>query len=244
MYRLPISGRSLELRAVTGQEELQLSEAAGDARETALAFLTMLGDGESFGDLTVHDFECLLLQLRRANFGDLVLTEAPCACGERVDISFRLSDLEAARQPHRSRYLQPADEAGWFAIDHIPAFRLPTIDDQLAVRMARDPVAALAARCLRPGASTARSQRAMEALAPGISGPVTGVCPNCSRTLDLLFDMPTYLVAELRARAQKVYEEAHVIARSYHWSEDAILALPSERRRRYVAAILAESGGS
>jgi len=37
--------------------------------------------------------------------------------------------------------------------------------------------------------------------------------------------------------AWRLYEEIHVIAMHYHWSEAQILALPCTRRQRYLALI-------
>ena len=36
---------------------------------------------------------------------------------------------------------------------------------------------------------------------------------------------------------ERLYEEIHVLATHYHWSEPAILALPRSRRQRYLALI-------
>jgi len=37
--------------------------------------------------------------------------------------------------------------------------------------------------------------------------------------------------------AWRLYEEIHVMALHYHWSEAQILALPRNRRQRYLALI-------
>ena len=36
---------------------------------------------------------------------------------------------------------------------------------------------------------------------------------------------------------ERLYEEIHVLAMHYHWSEAAILALPRNKRQRYLALV-------
>ncbi|WP_158497826.1 DUF6760 family protein [Pseudoxanthomonas suwonensis] len=36
---------------------------------------------------------------------------------------------------------------------------------------------------------------------------------------------------------ERLYEETHVLAMHYHWSEPQILALPRSKRQRYLALI-------
>lgn len=35
----------------------------------------------------------------------------------------------------------------------------------------------------------------------------------------------------------RLYEEVHVLALHYHWSESAILALPKTKRQRYLGLL-------
>ncbi len=57
----------------------------------------------------------------------------------------------------------------------------------------------------------------------------------------MLFAARWFCLTELRKRAAFVYQDVDVLARRYHWSERAILALPSARRAAY--AELARRGG-
>jgi hypothetical protein len=43
---------------------------------------------------------------------------------------------------------------------------------------------------------------------------------------------------------ERLYEEVHVLALHYHWAEAAILALPTTKRRRYLALLARHLGGS
>ncbi|NJL68692.1 MAG: hypothetical protein HC894_22160 [Microcoleus sp. SM1_3_4] len=42
---------------------------------------------------------------------------------------------------------------------------------------------------------------------------------------------------ELRQQAVSIYEEVHLLATQYQWTEAAILRLPRDRRRQYAERI-------
>jgi hypothetical protein len=74
----------------------------------------------------------------------------------------------------------------------------------------------------------------MEALAPNLSDDLQGQCVECGSTVTLFFDVLQFTLQELRSQAAFVYEEIHLLAFSYHWTETAILALPRHRRQQYA----------
>jgi hypothetical protein len=133
---------------------------------------------------------------------------------------------------------------GWFRLtrrggDQMPIeFRLPTAADEQAVSGRPDGAHELARRCLRPAEVPARLRRtadtAMEALAPILSGELAGRCPECGSAVRVHFDARGYCLRELRARAAGLFSEVDVLAERYHWSEQAIMAMPSARRARYA----------
>jgi len=166
-----------------------------------------------------------------------------CGCAERVDVSFRASDFLAHRTPRRPRNVARADEAGWFSAA-CTVFRLPTVGDQIAVAREPDPVAALAARCVRGSPVPTRVDRAMAALAPPLSGAIQGTCPHCAQTIQLAFDVPSFVLRELRVQASLICEHVHLLAGHYHWSEEKILSLSTWRRQYYVDMVVAERRGA
>ena len=104
----------------------------------------------------------------------------------------------------------------------------------------------LTARCVdapKPEAfklgARARSkvERAMEALAPLVSRPLAGSCPECGEGLTMSLYVPKLVMDELGLRAAGVQEEIHEIASAYHWDEASILAMPQRRRRAYAEMI-------
>jgi hypothetical protein len=58
------------------------------------------------------------------------------------------------------------------------------------------------------------------------------------------FDPGEFVIEEIRARAQRVFEEVHLIASCYGWTEDVILDLPADRRVFYAERIEEDRRGS
>jgi hypothetical protein len=244
MIRLPVSGIDVEAHPPGGAEQLLLWEARVLDRRFALDLAGRLTPLPEPGSLVVHDFEALLLGLYRMVFGDAIDADAVCDCGERVGISLSVREFLAGSAPRKPRRVAAAPEQGWFSLHgQETLFRLPTIEDQIAVAAAADPVAALAARCLR-GSPSAAVDRAMAAMAPPLSGPVEGKCPHCARTIRLNFDVPSFVLRELQVQASLICEQVHLLAAHYHWSEETILSLPARRRENYVEMVMAERRGA
>ena len=54
------------------------------------------------------------------------------------------------------------------------------------------------------------------------------------------FDPLTYTLTELLSAFSGIHLETHALAAVYGWPEEAILALPRTRRRRYASIIADE----
>jgi hypothetical protein len=243
MVRLPVSGLAVDVRPPGGIEDMLLADAPICDRPLALTLVGRLSTVSQPADLVVHDFEALLLHVHALVFGGRIEADATCRCRRRINIGFATGDYLRAHAPRRPRIVSTADEPGWFRLDgEQTSFRLPTAGDQIAVADEADPVAALAARCLRPAKSSARIERAMAALAPPLSGEVAGTCPYCQAQAPFVFDVPSFVLGELQVQAALIGEDVHWLAGHYHWSEDEILALPARRRRRYVEMVATERG--
>ena len=83
----------------------------------------------------------------------------------------------------------------------------------------------------------ARIERVMAAMAPDVSRPIAGDCPACGATVEAPLHVARVVVGELRRAAAAVHDDVDLIARSYHWPEATILALPQDRRRAYAERI-------
>jgi hypothetical protein len=65
-------------------------------------------------------------------------------------------------------------------------------------------------------------------------------CPYCAQAVAVDVDLELLLIDGLRQRQARLTDEVHQLAAHYHWSERDIAALPSWRRRRYIAKLHAE----
>jgi hypothetical protein len=255
VIRLPVSGAGVLLRLPDGADEIALNEGDPTAIPAALRLLNRIVEpaDQSIADqqapdqeignwssLTVTDFEILLLRVREMVIGGTVSSDVACpTCRERVEISFRIGDYIAAIRPNTPRGVARGSRDGWLVLDGAE-WRLPLVADLLVVRDAPAPGPALRALCQAPGTPPrmrSRIERAISRMAPEVTGHVGGACPSCGATLEALFDVTTFVVAELRRVAAGVYAEVHALAAAYGWSEAAILALPGARRRRYAELV-------
>lgn len=77
----------------------------------------------------------------------------------------------------------------------------------------------------------------MAAMAPEVSRPVAGTCPDCAAAVQAPLHVARVVLGELRRAAGAVHDDVDLIARTYHWPEAEILALPQDRRRAYAERI-------
>ena len=250
----PLSGIAVTLRQPTGADDLLLAECRGDHPGAVLRLVGRLAESAvdiDWGALPIFDIDTIILHLRRAVLGDRVSSHVACAgCGGQVALSFGIAAYQAHHRPHAGPLtkrgwgaLEP-DDAGWGRVmmdgqGVQPRFRLPTLNDQIAVAGAADAPRALARRCVEPyplpAKLAARIETALAAYAPPLAGPLHGRCPDCGARIEARFEARRYCLQELGYRAQFVYDDVDVLAGRYHWSERAILAMPYARRTEYAA---------
>jgi hypothetical protein len=82
----------------------------------------------------------------------------------------------------------------------------------------------------------ARVAEALEALDPLADIALDAACPSCGAANELQFDAAAFVWRELAARAPRILREVAELARTFHWSERDILAMPASRRAFYLAA--------
>ncbi|MCW3097933.1 MAG: hypothetical protein JWL77_3551 [Chthonomonadaceae bacterium] len=255
MFRLPVSQIGVEIRPPSGEEDLLLLEAPRRDRRLTVALASRLTTSLDaalapidWPSLCFTDLDAFLIGLRQSMRGDRIRTDTRCprtGCGARVDVDFRLSDYLAHYAPRVSRQVEKDAEAGWFRLRDAPAaFRLVTVSDEIAIAYQSLPEEALALQCLRPGNMAGplrrRVERAMASLAPCLENDIDGLCPECGARIALRFDPQEFILRELQQQAASLYEDVHLLAKHYHWSELQILALPHTRRTQYADRIWQE----
>jgi hypothetical protein len=246
-------GGTARVFSLTGRDEDGI--ARDDTTAAALATTALIGscvevDGaapsaERARTLLVGDREFLMLQLRRETLGERIFAVVGCsACGADVDVAFDAADVPV----ESPAVVETRGEIRYRG--RAIAFRLPTGEDQEAVLGLRleEAESQLLDRCVDGGASgLSRGARdavvaAMERRAPRIDLELDVVCPECGAAHAVPFDVTAFFLGELGVRGDRLLREIHALALAYHWTEDAILALPRKRRRAYLALVGAGRG--
>ena len=255
MMQLPVSGFGVTLLPPRGQEDIMLLEAPELDVSVALALLQRLattsGQPLDPAALAVTDYEALLLGLHGATFGDRVNAALTCGtphCSTQSEISFGIAEFIAHNAPRRPHGVTDSVKRGWFRLqgdEESLEYRLPTAGDLAATAGEPEPEDAVLSRCVEGppprGPLRRRLEKAMEAQAPALSGPMRGRCPGCGATLDFFFDVQAFVLRALLDQAGFTYRDTHLLALHYHWPEGEILSMPRNRRMHYAEMLQAES---
>jgi hypothetical protein len=194
--------------------------------------------------LSIGERDRLLLAARARTFGRRMDCETTCGwCDARLELSLDAVELSVSRSAIDDDDLEV--EAQGVSV----RFRLPDSTDIAACReAAADPVAQLLERCVQvvtpPDGSLAVAMlpqavldavtERMAVLDPQAEMLLDLDCPECGVHSQTSFDPAAYFMAEIDARAARLLEEVHVLARAYGWNEADVLALGPVRRRRYL----------
>lgn len=248
MFVLPVSGVEIAFRDGAGVDDLFLAEGSDSDVLFRVGVVERLAPVRSAADwelLPFSDVDAALVGLFRHRHGDGLAAEIVCtACGERGGISLSVQRLLAGSAP-RVPNGTTRNSDGVFQSGEL-SFRVPTVRDvRETAALPRDSAAAALALACAPEAGPAALKRIgslLDRIAAPLPRLMRGRCPECGALLKGWLDPAALALAELQARARNVLAEVHRIASRYGWSEEAILALPTQRRRAYVALIEGDSG--
>jgi hypothetical protein len=198
-----------------------------------------------------------LLRLRSELFGDRVEAVCSCpGCGEQLDACFDARDLlpeeitVAASAPAPTRQLSLRGTR--------VTVRAPSSLDLLAVAGEPDIAAsrrALLRRCLANAGPADGTEPAgplpaefaddlveevvtqIAALDPRARIELDLTCAACGHAWSAVFDIASFLWAEINAWAHRTLRDVHAIAAAYGWREADILALSPLRRQCYLEMV-------
>jgi hypothetical protein len=246
--RLPVSGLSATLAWPTGADDMLVAESVAPDVRLGVALLTSLARRAGYGDIDfaavpLTDVDVAMLRVRQQLFGDRARGSVECSsegCRERIDISFSIADYLRHHEPDAAAGVSRRPD-GAFALEGSScSFRPPTPRDLVEATHGSDVEAALVRLCVLGSSPSAeeldRVGEALETVAPDLCGDLEGICPVCGAIVTVAFDPQIFVLQEIRRRAVAIYEEVDLLASRYHWSEDHILAMPAQRRARYVEA--------
>ena len=219
-------------------------------------------------DFLVADRQYLLLKLRQFTFGDVVRASVFCPCpdcGRRVSLEFAIDDVpvEEAREraPQFTLTLSRDALGEEDASEREVHFRLPNGADQEVVSplLEENEAAALSLllrRAIRRIGSVATTdtdslstlsslaraeiEAEMERVAPRVELTMDTACAECGRGFAVPFDLHRLFFGELRTDSDLLYREVHYLAYHYHWGEGEIMAMPRDKRQKYVALLADE----
>lgn len=240
------------MRALSGQSMLQIWEEGRDRPPWARALLLLeaadpAAERAALARLPVGERDAMLLELRASVFGEALSCLAVCpACGERLELNFRVDDVRS-----------PGPKAGppfVFAADGLQiSFRLPNSADLESLKPGPGATDALLANCVidvtRDDEVATLSdlnelERASLIACMGDVDPRADTkagtsCPNCGHQWSAQFDIVSFFWEELGVFVRRILAEVHVLARAYGWREEEVLALSPWRRQQYIDLVLA-----
>jgi len=214
----------------------------------AMALIAAASDDTDDGELaslTPGERDARLLSIRSTTFGRALDCVASCpSCGEQLE--FVIETTALLSDPNYSATRNPTTLTTG---DYRVTVRPPTIGDVEA--LSHTSGESLLGRCVvhaeHAGESVAPSELPSSVVTaideylgtadPAAIAELSMSCPSCAHSWTQLFDIASYLWSEISARAERLLNEVHVLARAYGWSESAILRLGPTRRARYLELV-------
>ena len=205
---------------------------------------------EMIDSLCMADRQYLMLKLATLLFGDNVWLEVSCKfCQESFDINIDRSELPFESAGETFPYLRiKLDNRNIHA-------RVPSGTDQKAIQGLSEEQAInlLLERCIHFEPQEGNRKKfissldekdydaidsAFDAVSPSLCEQLVVTCPECKKKQFVKLDH--YDMGQMNDR--NFYDEVHIIASHYHWSEEDILSLARDKRKRYVSMINRASG--
>lgn len=221
--------------------------------DRGLALLSAAYPEKSFGQLeafTVAERDRALLALRARLFGAALACYAECSqCQTRLEFIVNVNELLAdAGAADKAR----AHDLVWQDL-HL-RFCAPDSEDLAALAGCEDVALArrvLLERCVlearradQPVAVNDLPADAVNEISSALASAESEAdislalqCVSCAHRWNLVFDIVSFLWAEISAVAKRSLGEVHTLAWSYGWSEAEILAMSPARRQFYLERV-------
>lgn len=206
---------------------------------------------DGFATLSIGERDLLLMQLRERLFGQQLSNTAVCPqCNERTEWQSRIADfvIDTERSDTQADRFELQTEG------YQLRFRLPNSLDIAAVANAggtENAAQQLLLRCVlevkRGGVNCATEPlpevviqaltERIESLDPRADIRIHLTCPGCGHSWCALFDIASFLWAEINGWAERTLQMVYRLAAAYGWSEQDILNLSPVRRQLYLGMV-------
>jgi hypothetical protein len=218
--------------------------------DRALALLMLAQPGLTVlqaASLTVGQRNARLLTLREMTLGPVLQGFAHCPqCHTPLEFSLEVAAIQLP---------EPSAQEYELTVDGVRLrFRLPDSQDLAAIVDCSEVETArrrLAERCVLQAQAAGQEitfsqlpEAAIPALAQAVSeyDPQAEMrfglqCAACQHNWSALFDIVSYVWAEINALAKRLLQDVHTLAMAYGWSETDILALSAARRQLYLELV-------
>lgn len=219
--------------------------------QRAVQLLSLRFPGQSIDDLarlSIGQRDAALLELRLATFGRRLKGKVVCPnCREVLELELDLNQLRGPAVAAAAEEI--AVEVGDYKLqlrlpnsfDLAEAAEQPGMDDARrkllercivsASRGSGEPAAELPQEVV--AAATAR----MAEVDPQADLKLNVNCGACNKRSEAIFDIVSFLWAEIEAWAARLIHEVHTLAAAYGWSEREILSLSPVRRQMYLEMV-------
>lgn len=224
--------------------ELGLSAPPARRAKSLLSIVSSDTNEDALGALTLGERDARLLGVHRETFGDAMECVAPCPlCGERLEFTLDAATLIGAG------YTADTHPVKLSASGYDATVQPLTLRDleHLSATGARSALGACVLDAQHNGKEISAAElppalvNAIDAhLAAADPAALTELamrCPACEHDWAQLFDIVSFLWAEITARAERLFGEIDALARAYGWNESTILGLGSARRARYLELV-------
>jgi hypothetical protein len=244
------------LRPIDGWLEEQVDMAMAGRGNLPAVVSNVLGaallslDGEAVAPeqaalLTVADRQWLMLNLAHVLQGGGYWLKGDCDdCGQPFDLyldprqlpvkvageGFPFVELDQGEDRLRLRLPNGADQERIAGLDADEAVALLLSACLLSVNDGPVPVGY--ADTLDADARQ-KIEEAFDEVSPHVGTVLATACPECGQAQQM--EINPYLLSATRHDA--LFQEVHMLASEYHWSEQEILSLSRERRRLYLSLI-------
>lgn len=221
--------------------------------DQALALLSVANHEmtkEKMAELSIGQRDKLIFQLRALTFGPKLDAYAECPkCSERLEYSVQIPDLLENNAAESKSEPQMLNVEGYEIQFRSPnSLDLAEIVNGDNVEKARS---ILLQRCIIK-AHQGNDEVNLNTLPEGLiktlvdqiqkTDPLSEVkldlkCPNCGHQWHRILDIVSFFWQEITARAKRLLQEIHILARAYGWREQDILAMSDQRRQIYISMV-------